>query len=693
MNKFSQLLSFFILLTFVTPAVAQVNWSEPDTLFYAPDTVCVDQPVNLSSRYANQSSYYWGFCSGYLANTPTGSNMGAAFQLHHPDAIDVKLDKTTGNYYGFVLNTSTTELIRLNFGKSLNNVPTVTNFGNLTNGLPVNPTSMYIVEDTMAHNWFMFVTGGFTAATSTVARIDFGPTLSNPAPNIANFGNLWNSFNRPRGIFVAQDGVNHQWYGYVLNYNTNTLLRMDFSYNISNTPAHVYNLGNPTGLLNDPTDMAGIYYGGKWYFFVTNAGTSTIVRLDVGTVLNPAVIGAADIGNFDYRILVPSSISINADCGGLYAYIADSTSDQLIDLEMVTPTGPYNAVDFASVGSTNLPSCVSSIIRDQDQVFAFITNVGDSSISKIFLQQCTNSSIPSFNEQTPPQYFYDSPGVYNIYYVINEGLPTVQVACKPIYVLAKPAAFISPDKSICHGDTTRLWAVSIPADSIIWSNIYHADTTFLRRDSMKVWPAYNSMYPVTLYYPHGCIVKDTVNVSVTQISADAGPDRTITDGASTTLGGPLSSSYGVVSYYWQPYQFMANGDTLLPNPVVNPPYDYSYWVTVTELNDSLYCTATDTVNVHVSCGDFVVSNVFAPNSPYSVVNGFGILNNEIASLAYLRIYDRWGLLVFETTDASQRWDGTFGGTPQPVGVYVWEADGYCTNGKHVTKKGNVTLIR
>ncbi len=687
MNKFLRLVAI-LLLTQVSK-----SWAQLDTLFYGPDTVCVYQPLQLTSRYANQNSYYWGFCSGYLNNTPTGTNMGSGFGFHHPGNIDVVKDATTGNYYGFVVNTSTTEFLRLNFGKNLNSIPTVTNFGNLTRGLPVNPTSLFVVRDTSSGNWFIFVTGGFSAATSTVARIDFGPTLSNPAPNIANFGNLWGSFNYPKGIFVAQDGIDHKWYGYVINRGTNTLVRMEFSYNISNTPAVITNLGNPGGYLNLPTDMAAIYDYGNWYFYVTNAGTSTILRFDIGPTLYPAAIPATDLGNFGFRILVPSSISINKDCGGLYAYVTDSTSNQLVSIRMSTPVGPYYATDYGSLGAPNLPTGVSSIVRDRDQLFAFICNVFDSSLTRISLQQCTNSSIPSYNQVTPPMYYYDTPGTFNIYNVINEGLPNVQVFCRSITVLPKPAAIISPNVNMCLGNIATLWAISTPADSIRWTNIYNADTTYLRRDSMHVWPGYSTIYPVNLYYPHGCIVKDTVSVNIAQVHADAGPDRTITDGAYTTLGGPNSSTYGNISYYWQPYQFMESADTLMTNPTVKPPYDYTYWLTVTELNDGLACTAVDTVVVHVVCGDFVLPNAFSPNSAHSGVNRFGILNNQIAHLNYFRIFDRWGLLVFETHDPTQHWDGNFNGQPAPEGVYVWEADGFCSNGLHVNKKGNVSLLR
>jgi hypothetical protein len=173
--------------------------------------------------------------------------------------------------------------------------------------------------------------------------------------------------------------------------------------------------------------------------------------------------------------------------------------------------------------------------------------------------------------------------------------------------------------------------------------------------------------------------------------ADAGPDRTIVDGSVTTLGGPSTSLNGPYLYQWGPNQFI--NDVTIPFPVASPHYDMSYILTVTEISDAFRCKASDTVTIHVVCGDIVLPNAFSPGSPYSGVNKFGVLNHQVPRLNYFRIYNRWGIEVFETTDPGQAWDGTFNNQPAPEGVYVWEADGFCSDGKPVRKVGNVTLLR
>jgi gliding motility-associated-like protein len=58
-----------------------------------------------------------------------------------------------------------------------------------------------------------------------------------------------------------------------------------------------------------------------------------------------------------------------------------------------------------------------------------------------------------------------------------------------------------------------------------------------------------------------------------------------------------------------------------------------------------------------------------------------------------RIFDRWGEMVFETTDQSIGWDGTFRGKKLDPDVYVYYADITCVGGLNEIVKGNVTLMK
>lgn len=57
------------------------------------------------------------------------------------------------------------------------------------------------------------------------------------------------------------------------------------------------------------------------------------------------------------------------------------------------------------------------------------------------------------------------------------------------------------------------------------------------------------------------------------------------------------------------------------------------------------------------------------------------------------IYNRWGNVVFNTSNEAEGWDGTYKGEPLPTGVYVWVLEYISKENKIVSKKGTVTLIR
>jgi len=65
---------------------------------------------------------------------------------------------------------------------------------------------------------------------------------------------------------------------------------------------------------------------------------------------------------------------------------------------------------------------------------------------------------------------------------------------------------------------------------------------------------------------------------------------------------------------------------------------------------------------------------------------------EIVNIEVLRIYNRWGELIFETTDMNNKWDATFRGKLVNPGVYVYYVSGQCPNQEKFFRKGNVTVL-
>jgi hypothetical protein len=92
-------------------------------------------------------------------------------------------------------------------------------------------------------------------------------------------------------------------------------------------------------------------------------------------------------------------------------------------------------------------------------------------------------------------------------------------------------------------------------------------------------------------------------------------------------------------------------------------------------------------------------NVIHPNSQFKQNTAFTIFDNgAIKSIERLRIYDRWGELIwqrenFPSNDVNYGWDGTFRDKAVNPGVFVWVADLLLTDGRKITEKGDVTVVR
>lgn len=88
--------------------------------------------------------------------------------------------------------------------------------------------------------------------------------------------------------------------------------------------------------------------------------------------------------------------------------------------------------------------------------------------------------------------------------------------------------------------------------------------------------------------------------------------------------------------------------------------------------------------------------VFIPNS--FTPNGDG-LNDMLRVYGYkirelkLVVFNQWGEKLFETSDQTRGWDGSFRGKAQPSGVYMYVCRMVLTDGTVIDKKGAINLIR
>lgn len=106
------------------------------------------------------------------------------------------------------------------------------------------------------------------------------------------------------------------------------------------------------------------------------------------------------------------------------------------------------------------------------------------------------------------------------------------------------------------------------------------------------------------------------------------------------------------------------------------------------------CTDTVSHDIRVLMTCYIaVPSAFTPNGD-NLNDYLYPLNAFKADHLLFRVYNRTGQLVFESTDWTRKWDGTFRGEPQDAGVYVWTLQ-YTNRDTRtpVFQKGSTVLIR
>lgn len=112
------------------------------------------------------------------------------------------------------------------------------------------------------------------------------------------------------------------------------------------------------------------------------------------------------------------------------------------------------------------------------------------------------------------------------------------------------------------------------------------------------------------------------------------------------------------------------------------------------VKDNIGCADTLVKKLQVVYSCYVaIPNAFTPNNDFN--NDYLYpLNAYKATNLEFNVYNRYGQLIFRSTDWTHRWDGSFNGQPQPSGTYIWMLK-YTDreSGEKIFKKGTTVLIR
>ena len=256
-----------------------------------------------------------------------------------------------------------------------------------------------------------------------------------------------------------------------------------------------------------------------------------------------------------------------------------------------------------------------------------------------------------------------------------------------INVVPYPLANAGSDTSICFGKTTLLKA-NITGSKFTWSPV----STLLNENTLSplAGPQSSTSYILAVTDVLGCPKPsyDTVLVNVIpRVAAFAGRDTVIVAGQPLQL----NASGGNI-YTWSPPTGMDNPNISNPIVVLGELTDtITYQVKVSTPEG---CSASDNIKVTVfkTKPEIFIPTAFTPNADR--LND--VLIPKLAGMKqynFFRVYNRLGQLLYSTSQQGQGWDGSFAGTAQASGTYVFVAQAVDYTGKTITKKGTVVLIR
>ena len=185
---------------------------------------------------------------------------------------------------------------------------------------------------------------------------------------------------------------------------------------------------------------------------------------------------------------------------------------------------------------------------------------------------------------------------------------------------------------------------------------------------------------------YGCKDSAFVNIDVYRnLVMSAGPDKVVLGGDTATLTASVKGT--AVTYSWTPNSFISDVNSIKPK--VFPPESLEYTLSA---KSTVGCgSSVDKVLVKVY-NDFNIPSAFTPNGD-GKNDRFQVLPLDNYKLIRFNIFNRFGQLVFSSTDSHIGWDGRYNSLDQPTGVYIYQLEMVSAQNKRIVRQGTVTLLR
>ncbi len=240
--------------------------------------------------------------------------------------------------------------------------------------------------------------------------------------------------------------------------------------------------------------------------------------------------------------------------------------------------------------------------------------------------------------------------------------------------------YLGPDQEICNGERITLTPGGF--NSYLWND---GDTNELKVISVA------GQYIVRVANFDGCFGYDTLNLSIIDppLLNILYTDSAICIGDRIVLKGTGASNYEWKLPDGNGFYFSNDSIVTFQFKNKNEAIQLAGW-------DLASCKDTTYTNLFSTncCGGVLMPNAFSPNND-GRNDYFGLVGKDKFFEDFsFQIFNRWGLKVFNASDASVRWDGTFKGQYLDIGTYYYviRLKCYGDNESQIIK-GDVTIIR
>lgn len=359
----------------------------------------------------------------------------------------------------------------------------------------------------------------------------------------------------------------------------------------------------------------------------------------ISVIDNPDVYGPGC--NFQYNKIFLSKVITEPSQFGLPGMIASDLDPQ---------NAPY---DFIRIGG----DC-----RNYDVSFQINRTSGINTVSWDFGDSQTSAALS-------PTHHYDLPGNYTVTLTINStncGSTLTETIKHDLFLVSPTGDFMPSDTSLCEVKNYSI-APQVTAQQYQWNTGETSPSISVSNPGLY-WLEINNS---------GCISRDSMTISLKPMqSVYLGNDTTVCVNKPVTLNAGVNA----VQYLWN------TGETTKTIHVNSPG---TYWV---EISSNNTCSASDTLTVQWGDCDLYIPSAFSPNGD-GVNDKFGLVQGINTQYYRMRIYNRFGQIIFTSSDQFKKWDGQYKNKPMPIGLYPWILVYANKNGYVQTEKGTVLLIR